>query len=351
MWPNQRPLTEEELLLLLQRGAPQDEIIEEEDGRQSMMRDRSSVANSLRGTSGQNTDTAHWLWRLPQAPKRDFSAPRPDPDFFNPVMASYDGGDASLVGGPLADRLQGDIKASNPDKFEFSPEDIGVLQSITAGTETVAEPVVDRDKPFEIKGDALANQSTRWLLETGRITNEDAAFMGANAELPSEVVARIGLGMAFIDQYPEFRDDIERGDATGLIDSILGKTISASGPAKIHRRIATGQDAIRRLLSGAALNQGEVEEYVARYSPSLTDDAASLLDKTDQLDREIRYAIGAVMLGRGSLDVFNDLRARAAEVGPRKGVIDNPMEKSPDVERDADGWRTIGNARVRVKPR
>jgi hypothetical protein len=324
-------------------------LSQREDPEYDMM-DRDAVAASIRGRPAMLMRSDVGMRMLPDrfyspdfvgidnrgpiGPAHPSWFPEDHPDFPSQKERSAPG----PVGGDTRQEVNagGDLFAANLSDEEF-------MKRLMSDTD-LNEP---QEEPFSPTSTALGSQAVDWLVKNGKISSEDAARAAANLEIPSEIVARIGLGQAFLDQYPSLRESIGRGDATGLIDALSGQFLDQSNSAAIRRRIASGQDAMRRMLTGAALTGSETDEYIARYSPSLTDDARSLLDKTDQLEREIRYIMGALMIGRGGEGLISDLRERAQGMGDGS-PIDNPLPRDK-TEEDTSGWKVIDGARVRPR--
>lgn len=124
----------------------------------------------------------------------------------------------------------------------------------------------------------------------------------AGVALPAEMGARMGLGDEFLtNDLPDIKKDVEAGIATGPLDALTGWAgYGRSG--EIRRRLLTGVDALRRNLTGAGMGQGEAEEYVQRYLPTMTDDAENLMSKIDGLERDLKAAkSGAIAAKTGTM--------------------------------------------------
>lgn len=318
-----------------------------EDEPDYSMRDRDMVAKAImaRGGIGMPTKSGIEQRMLPDR-------------FYSPDNIQIDNGYPMLENRPTwypEDHPDFGTPAEQknaPDDFRRIAMDDGEAFQMLMSVKDDAEPdgvigaPAPGEPPFQAGGNSIAAGAYNWLIDNGKISSEDAARAAAGLDIPAEIVARIGLGQAFLDQYPELRKSIENGEATGLIDALAGQFINASGSAAIRRRIASGQDAMRRMLTGAALTGSETDEYIDRYGPSITDDTTSLLDKTDQLEREIKYIMGALMIGRGGTALLSDLKDRAAAMGGG-GAVDNPLPK----DKKGDGeWRDMGGG-IRLKVR
>lgn len=132
---------------------------------------------------------------------------------------------------------------------------------------------------------------------------------GPGEKVPAEVAARLGLAKSFLGQLEDYKDvegndqkglrsRIKAGEATGPIDSLMGAA-GVGQPASIRRKLASGAEALLRNLTGAGMNIDEAKKYIARYEPELRDNSESLLDKVNQLERELRSVNDVVSQGRG----------------------------------------------------
>ena len=132
---------------------------------------------------------------------------------------------------------------------------------------------------------------------------------GPGERVPAEVAARLGLAKSFLGQLYDYtdetgtkqtglRDRIAKGEMTGLIDGVQGAA-GIGEPGSIARKISSGAEALLRNLTGAGMNIDEAKKYVARYEPQWNDSAKTLLDKVDQLARELRSVNDVVSQGRG----------------------------------------------------
>lgn len=121
---------------------------------------------------------------------------------------------------------------------------------------------------------------------------------GPGEKIPAEVAARLGLAKSFLGQLPEIRKRVEAGEATGLVDGVMGAA-NMGGSGEIRRQIASGAEALLRNLTGAGMNIDEAKKYVARYQPQINDSAKTIGSKLDQLERELRSVNDIVSQGRG----------------------------------------------------
>jgi hypothetical protein len=121
---------------------------------------------------------------------------------------------------------------------------------------------------------------------------------GPAEQIPAELAARVGLADSFLGQSGEVKKAAGAGDATGVIDHTLG-SLGVGRAGDITRRIASGADALQRMLTGAGMPESEAKAYANRYMPTYTDTAESLTAKLDQLERELSIAKENALRGRG----------------------------------------------------
>jgi hypothetical protein len=73
----------------------------------------------------------------------------------------------------------------------------------------------------------------------------------------------------------------------------------------IHRRMASGADALRRGLTGAGMGVSESGEYANRYLPVWTDDAPTLASKLKSLEADLNAVKNGALAGKtGNLAAF-----------------------------------------------
>lgn len=143
--------------------------------------------------------------------------------------------------------------------------------------------------------------------------NVDAGLVaipgGPGEKVPAEVAARLGLAKSFLGQLEDYKDAegkdqkglrsrIKAGDVTGLVDGLMGAA-NMGEPGAIRRKISSGAEALLRNLTGAGMAIDEAKKYVARYEPQWNDSSETLVDKVNQLERELRSVNDVVSQGRG----------------------------------------------------
>lgn len=173
------------------------------------------------------------------------------------------------------------------------------------------EVMVDAEPSDEFDpygGTALQSQGLNRMIERGTIPEalgEEIASGGGGIDVPAELAARIGMARSFMDEYPEIEAMVKAGDATGPIDQLTGRYLGMGKSGQVMRRIETGADALRRLLTGAALTGSETGDYADRYSPTFFNDKETALLKLQGLKRDLAYAMQAASLGRGITEILD----------------------------------------------
>lgn len=181
-----------------------------------------------------------------------------------------------------------------------------------APTET-PEEVPEGGDLFDPRSKAIAADAIRFLQEYYGLDPKDAAMAVSGMELPGEASQRLGAGMDYLKRYRnDLRGKLKRGDVTGIFDRFASGNLDASDAAETYRQLQSGQDVLRRLLSGATLNTGETTEYQQRYLPSYTDDYESVTSKGDDLARAIIYAMKGAVAGRGGDFLLEEIDAGGA---------------------------------------
>lgn len=142
--------------------------------------------------------------------------------------------------------------------------------------------------------------------ETGALTiMAGGGGSGGGGGLPAEVGARMGLGQQFIKtDVPTIEPMIKNGDATGPVDFVSG-VFGRGNAGEVHRRMATGADALRRGLTGAGMGQSEANDYANRYLPVWSDDASTLEAKEKSLVADLNAVSNGALAGKtGNFSAF-----------------------------------------------
>lgn len=150
------------------------------------------------------------------------------------------------------------------------------------------------------------------------MTTGDTSMNGTS--IPSEVGARIGLGQEFLqNDYNPILKSIRAGEVTGVGNYAAG-SFGRGAPGEVHRRMASGADALKRALTGAGMSVAESNDYASRYQPVWSDDAATLERKLIGLKSDLEaVANGAI---KGKAGHVSDLLPTAD--APAKVLTFNP---------------------------
>jgi hypothetical protein len=121
---------------------------------------------------------------------------------------------------------------------------------------------------------------------------------GPGTQLSAEVGARLGLAKSYLGQSEGIKKAVKEGALDGP-DGKIAMTLGVGKAGALYRKIQSGKDALVRNMTGAGMNIAEAEEYASRYLPGLRDTSDQMLDKLDQLDRELQSTGEMVGRGRG----------------------------------------------------
>lgn len=122
-----------------------------------------------------------------------------------------------------------------------------------------------------------------------------------NTPIAAEVAGRIGLANQFLDNdLPGIRQAIQGGAMNGVLER--GQLAFGAGePGRLYGRIQAGVDALRRNLTGAGMNNSEIDEYVGRYLPTTLDGSDNMLLKLAALEADLKATRDAVLAGRNPI--------------------------------------------------
>lgn len=123
---------------------------------------------------------------------------------------------------------------------------------------------------------------------------------GPGEKIAAELSARLGLANKFLGESGDIKEQLRRGKATGAIDYAVG-AVGRGVSGKIQRRVEDGADALQRMLTGAGMPVSEATNYANRFKITYKDDAATAVDKIDNLEKNLQAQIEMSMRGRGSL--------------------------------------------------
>jgi hypothetical protein len=141
---------------------------------------------------------------------------------------------------------------------------------------------------------------------------------GPGTELPAELAARIAVADDGLKVLPSIIERAANGDLTGALDWAWG-TVGRGQQGKDRRDIKGASEAITRLLTGAGMNNAEVAAEAWMYTPTATDDAATVVHKLTRLYEKLESAKAMALTGRGG----------AVAVDPNTGLGIAPPPGAP----------------------
>jgi hypothetical protein len=115
--------------------------------------------------------------------------------------------------------------------------------------------------------------------------------------MASEMVARVAVGKTYLKQYPEIYEFVKSGAMTSP-EGLWNRYWKAGDQQSIIRKMAGGRKAIVHMLTGAGLNETEVDEAAETYMPGKGDTTKTILDKQEQLALQVRQVITDAEAGR-----------------------------------------------------
>lgn len=123
---------------------------------------------------------------------------------------------------------------------------------------------------------------------------------GPGEKVSAELSARLGLTEDALKQLPAFIEKAKSGALSGPIDYAMGQ-MGRGEQGKQYREISAASEALTRMLTGAGMNIQEVENEVKMYKPRYTDDAPTIANKAEQLQRRLIQVRETAMKGRGGV--------------------------------------------------
>lgn len=180
--------------------------------------------------------------------------------------------------------------------------------------------------------------------------------------IPAEQAARVAMAQSFLQQAPDIIKAIESGDMSGvgdvanplnpreLLSGIAGSVNTSLGRGargEIMRRLASGQEALVRALTGAAMTKDEAEMYAQRYAPAWSDTKETMLSKANQLVFELQRAIDTSLSGRRlGPEVLRPTPAPKSQYGNNEAPA--PAASNVGTSQDPTVQSAIANARAAI---
>ena len=196
--------------------------------------------------------------------------------------------------GSLANQKATADRLANPVPEGFRRTEAGAFEPVSGGP---ADPAYLRQVPKKTESQN-APSGYSWRDPNDHSRGVDPIPGGPGEKVDAEVAGRLGLAKSFLKQLPAIKKDVEAGAVTGLWDAT--KALAGVGRAgEVARQIASGADALTRLLTGAGMNNTEATEYANRYRLGPTDTADKVKSKLEQLEVELNTIGSEVGKGRG----------------------------------------------------
>lgn len=148
-------------------------------------------------------------------------------------------------------------------------------------------------------GGPIQTQLDRIKAEGGNVktARDELTKMSVGQPIPDTAAGKIGIMRPFMQDYPQLRESIAKGGVSGPVDWSMAKA-GYGEQGETYRKIQSGTDALRRILTGAGMPAQEAQEYVDRYLPRWRDTTQVALSKVDQLNRELTSMNETLMQGR-----------------------------------------------------
>lgn len=151
-------------------------------------------------------------------------------------------------------------------------------------------------------------------------------ILGAK-DFPAEIGPRLAIIKDFFsNKVPIIEKAFDEGKFANDNYEFRFKLGTNTGEAaNVYRQFQLGQDALRRSLSGAALTEGEVNEYAARYLPQVFDSEETIKTKYRDLKSALGEILDTIEYGRVPLTkeqaekIFERYNPEAGVAIPAKG--------------------------------
>lgn len=150
---------------------------------------------------------------------------------------------------------------------------------------------------------------------------------------PAEVAARVGLADAFQADLPAIRKGVQELTTADRVDIPLRRGRAGD----LWRRIESGTEAMKRMMTGAGMSMTEAQNYVDRYQISATDRVDTMLRKLDLLSRDLEATKQGIIAGRPG--AFGGAPAATAAPSTRRYRATNGRDT---VEWNGRAWVPAG---------
>lgn len=220
---------------------------------------------------------------------------------------------------PLTDigRLDADLKAGRITQAAYD-EAVSKMQPDSYG------PIVTGD---EAKALGL-DPTMQWQQNTKTNKWEKPGGAGISIQtVPSEVGARVALGDDFLSNIDEVRRSAKAGEMTGPVDFTTSVLMGRGKGGNANRLLIQGSESLVRQLTGAGKSQSEAQSQAQQFLPTITDDADTLANKVDGLERQLRATRVGATAGRKFPDA-PPAGATSPAAGLPEGVTEEDIQET-----------------------
>lgn len=140
---------------------------------------------------------------------------------------------------------------------------------------------------------------------------------GTASQLPAEIAGKVGIIDTFFERAPAIDEAIKAGDFSDKnIQGRLALATNVGQMGEINRIFKQGEDAIRRVLTGAGMAVSEADNYASQYLPQATDSEQTIKQKYDAMTKTLTNMRKSMTRGRGSIADLTPVGGKKSETAP-----------------------------------
>jgi hypothetical protein len=140
---------------------------------------------------------------------------------------------------------------------------------------------------------------------------------GTASQLPAEIAGKVGIIDTFFERAPVIDEAIKAGDFSDKnIQGRLALATNVGQMGEINRIFKQGEDAIRRVLTGAGMAVSEADNYASQYLPQATDSEQTIKQKYDAMTKTLTNMRKSMTRGRGSIADLTPVGGKKPETAP-----------------------------------
>jgi hypothetical protein len=177
--------------------------------------------------------------------------------------------------------------------------------------------------PVVLKGGApQAPSGFAWSRQPGTMGPDDVGELvpvagGPATQLPAEVSGKLAIIDTFFERAPTIDDAIKAGDfADKNITGRMALATNVGQMGEINRIFKQGEDAIRRVLTGAGMAISEADNYASQYLPQATDSEKTIKQKYDAMTKTLTNMRKSMTQGRGGVADLSPIGGKKSEAAP-----------------------------------